>query len=142
VVTRSLATGAVALVGFLALVATTELFWFGPPGGAHNAGELFALVGGAVLALVTWALVGWSVARLARVLRRPRASVPLGLAAPAAAVVVLALTVDLDPWSTGFGVLAFAAAAGGVLVTRRRPGAVPPGELPAPHGHPPVRMAA
>lgn len=141
-VTRSLATGAVALVGFLALVATTELFWFGPPSGAHNAGELFALVAGAVLALVTWALVGWTVARVARALRRPRASVVLGLAVPAAAVLVLALTVDLDPWSTGFGVLAFAAASGGVLATLRRRPAVPPDELRTPHGHPPVRMAA
>ena len=38
--TRSLVTGTAAIVGFLVLVATTELFWFGPPSGAHNAGEM------------------------------------------------------------------------------------------------------
>ena len=40
--TRSLVTGTVAIVGFLVLVTTTELFYFGPPVGAHNAGEVFA----------------------------------------------------------------------------------------------------
>lgn len=144
--TRSLATGAVAIVGFLVLVATTELFWFGPPAGAHNAGELFASLGGAVLTFLTWAVVGWCVARTARALRLARYSVPIGMIVPVTAIVAFAVSVDLDAWSTGFGVLSFAAASAGVLVTtrrRRRDAATPdPDPLPEPKGHPPVRMAA
>lgn len=140
--TRSLVTGTVAIVGFLALVATTELFYFGPPADANNAGEVFAAVGGAVIALLTWAVVGWSVARAARALRLSRFSVLIGMAAPVAAITAFALTVDLDVWSTGFGVLSFAAASSGVLVTIRRRKAPSPAVVPQPKGHPPVRMAA
>lgn len=140
--TRSLATGTVAVVGFLVLVATTELFYFGPPAGAHNAGEAFASFGGAVLTFLTWAVVGWSVARTARALRLVRWSVVIGMVVPVAAIVAFTLTVDLDAWSTGFGVLAFAAASAGVLVTSRHRRAVAPSALPHTKGHPPVRMAA
>ncbi|WP_423463468.1 hypothetical protein ACO229_01315 [Promicromonospora sp. MS192] len=142
--TRSLATGAVAIVGFLVLVATTELFWFGPPAGAHNAGELFASFGGAVLTFLTWSVVGWGVARTARALRLARYSVPIGMAVPVAAIVAFAVTIHLDAWSTGFGVLSFAAASAGVLGTRRRRrrSASAPDPLREPKGHPPVRMAA
>ncbi|MCP2264244.1 hypothetical protein ACFQHV_18010 [Promicromonospora thailandica] len=139
--TRSLATGAVAVVGFLALVATTELFWFGPPTGAQNAGELFASFGGAALTFMTWAAVGWSVARMARALRLARFSLPIGLAVPAAAVVAFAVTAELDAWSTGFGVVSFAAASAGVLATRRRRSTPAPDPVEEP-GHPPLRMAA
>ncbi|MFI2366359.1 hypothetical protein [Promicromonospora sp. NPDC019610] len=135
-------TGTAAIVGFLVLVATTELFWFGPPSGAHNAGEIFASVGGAALTVLTWAVVGWSVARIARAMRLTRISVLVGMAAPVGAIVAFALSVDLDAWSTGFGVLAFAAASAGVLVTIRRRKAVRPTAIPGSKGHPPVRMAA
>jgi low temperature requirement protein LtrA len=142
VLTRSLVTGTVAIVGFLVLVATTELFYFGPPAGAHNAGEAFASFGGAALALLTWAVVGWCVARTARALRLARVSVLVGMVAPVAAIVAFALTVDLDSWSAGFGVLSFAAASLGVLVASRHRKAGGSGVVPAPKGHPPVRMAA
>lgn len=140
--TRSLVTGTAAIVGFLVLVATTELFWFGPPSGAHNAGEIFASVGGAALTVLTWAVVGWSVARIARALRLARISVLVGMVAPVGAIVAFTLSVDLDAWSTGFGVLAFAAASAGVLVTIRRRKAARPTAIPGSKGHPPVRMAA
>lgn len=140
--TRSLVTGLVAIVGFLALVATTELFYFGPPAGAHNAGEVFASVGGAAMTVLTWAVVGWCVARTARTLRLARVSVLIGMAAPVAAIIAFALTVDLDGWSTGFGVLSFAAASSGVLVTSRRRKAAGHSVAPEHKGHPPVRMAA
>jgi len=142
VLTRSLVTGAVAIVGFLVLVATTDLFYFGPPTGAHNAGEAFASFGGAVLSLLTWAVVGWSVARVTRALLLARVSVVAGMAVPVAAIVTFAVSVDLDAWSTGFGVLSFAAASAGVLVTTRRRSPAPPAAMPQPKGHPPVRMAA
>lgn len=140
--TRCLVTGTAAIVGFLVLVATTELFWFGPPAGAHNAGEAFASVGGAALTFLTWAMVGWSVARIARALRLVRTALFAGMAVPVAAIVTFAMTVDLDGWSTGFGVLAFAAASAGVLVTTRRRGrSAEAGVMSRPNGHPPVRMA-
>jgi len=142
VLTRSLVTGTAAIAGFLVLVTATELFYFGPPAGAHNAGEVFASVGGAALTFLTWAAIGWCVARLARALRLARVSVLIGMVAPVAAIVVFTLTVDLDAWSTGFGVLSFAAASTGVLVTSRRRKAARPSVVPAPKGHPPVRMAA
>jgi hypothetical protein len=135
-------TGTVAIVGFLVLVATTELFYFGPPAGAHNAGEAFASVGGAALSFLTWAVVGWSVARTARALRLVRSSVVIGLLVPAAAIVAFTLTADLDGWSTGFGVLSFAAASAGVLVTTRRRRPTTSSPLVPPQGHPPVHMAA
>jgi hypothetical protein len=135
-------TGTVAIVGFLVLVATTELFYFGPPAGVHNAGEAFASFGGATLTLLTWAVVGWGVARTARALRLVRLSVLIGMVVPVAAIVAFTLTVDLDAWSTGFGVLAFAAASAGVLVTIRRRPAAAPGRVPRSNGHPPVHMAA
>ena len=140
--TRSLVTGTAAIVGFLVLVATTELFYFGPPSDAQNGGEVFASVGGATLTLLTWAVVGWSVARTARALRLARWSVPVGMLAPVGAIVAFTLTVDLDAWSTGYGVLAFAAASAGVLVTIRRRRSAQPTALPGTKGHPPVRMAA
>ena len=140
--TRSLVTGSVAIVGFLVLVATTELFYFGPPTGAHNGGEVFASLGGAILTLLTWAVVGWTVARTARALRLARVSLVVGLLVPVAAIIAFAFTVELNAWSTGFGVLAFAAASAGVLVTTRRRRAATPTAMPAPKGHPPVRMAA
>lgn len=140
--TRSLATGTVAIVGFLVLVATTELFYFGPPDGAHNAGELFAALGGAALTLLTWAAVGWGVARTAQAFRFGRISLLVGMAVPVAAIVVFALTADLDGWSTGFGVLSFAAASTGVLVTIRRRRPAGTSTVARPNGHPPVRMAA
>lgn len=140
--TRSLVTGTVAIVGFLVLVATTELFYFGPPDGAHNAGEAFASFGGAALTFLTWAVVGWCVARTARALRLARVSVLVGMAVPVAAIVAFTLTVDLDAWSTGFGVLSFAAASAGVLVTIRRRRPAEPRAVPQSKGHPPVRMAA
>jgi hypothetical protein len=142
VLRRSLVTPVVAIVGFLGLVATTDLFYFGPPTGAHNAGELFASFGGAAIALLTWALVGWAVARTVRGLGLPRVSVLVGMVPPVAAIVVFALTVDLDGWSTGFGALSFAAASVGVLVTTRRRKAGTPSVVSQPKGHPPVRMAA
>jgi hypothetical protein len=135
-------TGTVAVVGFLVLVATTELFYFGPPAGAHNAGEAFASMGGAALSFLTWAVVGWSVARTARALRLVRSSVVIGLLVPAAAIVAFTLTADLDAWSTGFGVLSFAAASAGVLVTTRRRRPTTSSPLVPPKGHPPVHMAA
>ncbi|MFC8798917.1 hypothetical protein ACFT2C_14370 [Promicromonospora sp. NPDC057138] len=135
-------TGLVAIVGFLVLVATTELFYFGPPAGAHNAGEAFASVGGAVLMVLTWAVVGWCVARTARALRLPRVSVLVGMLVPVAAIIAFAVTVDLDAWSTGSGVLSFAAASAGVLVTSRRRRSTTASAMPEPKGHPPVRMAA
>lgn len=128
--TRSLVTAVVAFVGFLVLVATTELFYFGPPAGAHNAGEAFASFGGAALAFLTWAVVGWSVARTAQALRLVRSSVAVGTAVPVAAIIAFGLTVDLDAWSIGFGVLSFAAASAGVLVTRRRRRTTPPTAIP------------
>lgn len=140
--TRSLVTGSVAIVGFLVLVATTELFYFGPPAGAHNAGEVFASLGGAILTLLTWAVVGWCVARTARALRLVRVSVVVGMLVPVAAIIAFALNIELNAWSTGFGVLAFAAASAGVLVTSRRRRATAPTAIPEPKGHPPVRMAA
>lgn len=140
--TRSLVTGTVAIVGFLVLVATTELFYFGPPAGAHNAGEVFASLGGAALTLLTWAVVSWCVARTARALRLTRYSVLIGMVVPVAAILAFTLTVDLDAWSTGFGVLAFAAASAGVLVTIRRRPATEPTQVPRRNGHPPVHMAA
>ncbi|MFD2028618.1 hypothetical protein [Promicromonospora aerolata] len=140
--TRSLVTGSVAIVGFLVLVATTELFYFGPPDGAHNAGELFASYGGAVLTLLTWAVVGWCVARTARALRLPRVSVLVGMLVPLAAIVVFALTVDLNGWSTGFGAFSFAAASAGVLVTVRAGRSAGPSAVVRTEGRPPVRMAA
>ena len=140
--TRSLVTGTATIVGFLVLVATTELFYFGPPAGAHNAGEVFASLGGAALTFLTWAVVGWCVARAARALRLARVSVLIGMVAPVAAIIAFTLTVDLDAWSTGFGVLSFAAASSGVLVTSRRRKAATPRVMSEPKGHPPVRMAA
>lgn len=140
--TRSLVTGLVAIVGFLVLVAATELFYFGPPAGAHNGGEVFASLGGAVLTLLTWAVVGWCVARTARALRLVRVSVVIGMLVPVAAIIAFALTIELDAWSTGVGVLAFAAASAGVLVTSRRRRTTAPSTMPEPKGHPPVRMAA
>lgn len=140
--TRSLVTGTVAIVGFLVLVATTELFYFGPPAGAHNAGEVFASLGGATLTLLTWAVVGWCVARTARALRLVRSSVLIGMIVPVAAIVAFAVTVDLDAWATGFGVLSFAAASVGVLVTMRRRPTQEPTRVPRSNGHPPVHMAA
>lgn len=140
--TRSLVTGTVAIVGFLVLVATTELFYFGPPAGAQNAGEVFASLGGATLTLLTWAVVGWCVARTARALRLVRASVPIGMVVPVAAIIAFAVTVDLDAWATGFGVLAFAAASAGVLVTIRRRPSAGPSPVARSNGHPPVHMAA
>ncbi len=140
--TRSLVTGTAAIVGFLVLVATTELFWFGPPSGAHNAGEVFASVGGAALTVLTWAVVGWGVARIARALRLTRVSVLVGMLAPVGAIVAFTLSVELDAWSTGFGVLAFASASAGVLVTIRRRRSAGTTALPESKGHPPVRMAA
>ena len=139
---RSLATGAVAIAGFLVLVATTELVYFGPPEGAHNAGEMFAAIGGAVFTLLTWAAVGWGVARTARAFRFVRLSLVIGMAVPVGAIVAFALTADLDVWSTGFGVLSFAAASAGVLWTLRRARVAVPSTMPEPKGHPPVRMAA
>jgi low temperature requirement protein LtrA len=135
-------TGTVAIVGFLVLVATTELFYFGPPAGAHNAGEAFASLGGATLTLLTWAVVGWCVARTARALRLARVSVLIGMVVPVAAIVAFALTVDLDAWATGFGVSVFAAASTGVLVTIRRKPTAGPGPVARTNGHPPVHMAA
>ncbi|MFD2792733.1 hypothetical protein ACFS27_04135 [Promicromonospora vindobonensis] len=136
-------TGTVTIVGFLVLVATTELFYFGPPDGAQNAGEVFASLGGAALTLLTWAGVGWCVARTARALRLTRFSVLVGMVGPVAAIVAFAVTVDLDGWSTGFGALAFAAASAGVLATmrsRRSDGstAVPTASEP----HPPIHLPA
>lgn len=128
--TRSLVTAVVAFVGFLVLVATTELFYFGPPAGAHNAGEAFASFGGAALAFLTWAVVGWSVARTAQALRLVRSSVAVGTAVPVAAIIAFGLTVDLDAWSIGFGVLSFAAASAGALVTCRRRRTTPPTAIP------------
>ena len=139
---RSLVTGTVAIVGFLVLVATTELFYFGPPAGAHNAGEVFASVVGTALTLLTWAVVSWFVARTARALRLVRFSVLIGMVVPVGANVAFALTVDLDAWATGFGVLSFAAASAGVLVTMRRRPAQEPTRVTPTNGHPPVRMAA
>jgi hypothetical protein len=135
-------TGSVAIVGFLVLVATTELFYFGSPAGAHNGGEVFASLGGAILTLLTWAVVGWCVARTARALRLARASVAIGMLVPVAAIIAFTQTVDLDAWSTGFGVLVFAAASAGVLVTSRRRRATAPSAMSEPKGHPPVHMAA
>lgn len=140
--TRSLVTGSVAIVGFLVLVATTELFYFGSPAGAQNGGEVFASLGGAVLTLLTWAVVGWCVARTARALRLARLSVVIGMLVPVAAIIAFARTIELDAWSTGFGVLSFAAASAGVLVTGRRRRRAVPSPIPEPKGHPPVRMAA
>ncbi|MDR7384553.1 hypothetical protein [Promicromonospora iranensis] len=140
--TRSLVTVTVAIVGFLVLVATTELFYFGPPAGAHNAGEVFASLGGATLTLLTWAVVGWGVARTARALRLVRLSVLVGMVVPVAAIVAFALTVELDAWSTGFGAFAFAAASAGVLVTIRRRPTTEPSPVARHNGHPPVHMAA
>lgn len=140
--TRSLVTGTVAIVGFLVLVATTELFYFGPPAGAHNAGEVFASLGGIALTLLTWAVVSWFVARTARVLLHARYSVLIGMVVPVAAIVAFALTVDLDAWATGFGVLVFAAASAGVLVTIRRGRKAEPTPVTRTNGHPPVHMAA
>ncbi|WP_369375057.1 hypothetical protein AB1046_10540 [Promicromonospora sp. Populi] len=134
--------GTVAIVGFLVLVATTELFYFGPPEGAHNAGEAFASFAGIALTLLTWAAVGWFVARTARALRLVRVSVLVGMVAPVAAIIVFALKVDLDAWSTVFGVLSFAAASAGVLVTTRRRRTKEPSAAPQQNGHPPVHMAA
>jgi low temperature requirement protein LtrA len=142
VLKRSLVTGTVAIVGFLVLIATTELFYFGPPAGAHNAGEVFASVVGTALTLLTWAVVSWFVARTARVLLHARYSVLIGLVVPVAAIVAFALTADLDAWATGFGVLVFAAASAGVLVTLRRGPKTEPTPVPRTNGHPPVRMAA
>lgn len=139
---RSLVTGTVAIVGFLVLIATTELFYFGPPAGAHNAGEVFASVVGTTLTLLTWAVVSWFVARTARVLLNARYAVLIGLVAPVAAIVAFTLTVDLDAWATGFGVLVFAAASAGVLVTLRRGRKTESTPLPRTNGHPPVHMAA
>lgn len=140
--TRSLATVTVAIVGFLVLVATTELFWFGRPDGARNGGEVFASLGGAALTFLTWAVVSWCVARTARALRLVRASVLVGMAVPAAAIVAFALSVELDVWSTGFGVLVFSAASSGVLITTRRPKPAGPTVVRGRGGHPPVHMAA
>jgi hypothetical protein len=142
VLRRSLATGLLAIVGFLVLFTTTELFYFGPPSSAHNSGELFASVGGSILMVFTWACVGWSVARTTRALRLARASVLVGMLVPVAAIITFALTVNLDAWSTGSGVLSFAAASAGVLFTTRRRRATTPSTIPEPKGHPPVRMAA
>lgn len=139
---RSLVTGLVAIVGFLVLVTTTELFYFGPPAGAHNSGEVFASLGGAILMVLTWAIVGWGVALTARALRLVRASVIIGMLVPVAAIIAFALTVELDAWSTGCGVLSFAAASAGVLFTSRRRRPTAPRAIPEPKGHPPVRMAA
>ncbi|MEU4385120.1 hypothetical protein [Promicromonospora sp. NPDC023805] len=139
---RSLVTGTVAIVGFLVLVATTELFYFGPPAGAHNAGEAFASVVGTTLMLLTWAVVSWFVARTARVLLHARYSVLIGMVVPVAAIVAFALTVDLDAWATGFGVLLFAAGSAGVLVTLRRSRHTESAPLPRTNGRPPVHMAA
>ncbi|MFD6140063.1 hypothetical protein [Promicromonospora sp. NPDC060271] len=135
-------TGAVAIVGFLVLVATTELFYFGPPAGAHNAGEVFASVVGTTLTLITWAVVSWFVARTAHVLLHARYSVLIGLVVPVAAIVAFALTADLDAWATGFGVLVFAAASAGVLMTIRRNRKTDPTPVTTSKGHPPVHMAA
>jgi low temperature requirement protein LtrA len=135
-------TGTVAIVGFLMLVATTELFYFGPPDGAQNAGEVFASLGGAALTLLTWAGVGWCVARTARALRLTRLSVLVGMIGPVAAIVAFAVTVDLDGWSTGFGALSFAAASVGVLASVRGGRSGQPSAVARPEGHPPVRMAA
>lgn len=142
--TRSLVTGTVAIVGFLVLVATTELFYFGPPDGAQNAGEVFASLGGAALTLLTWAGVGWCVARTARALRLTRYSVLLGMMGPVAAIVAFAVTIDLDGWATGFGALSFAAASAGVLATLRGrrtagPAAAPTQEAPP---TPPIHLPA
>ena len=139
---RSLVTGLVAIVGFLVLVTTTELFYFGPPGGAHNGGEVFASLGGAILMVVTWAVVGWGVTWAARAFRLARVSVVIGMLVPVAAIIAFALTVDLDAWSTGCGAVSFAAASAGVLFTSRRRRATTPSAIPEPKGHPPVRMAA
>jgi low temperature requirement protein LtrA len=136
-------TGSVAIVGFLVLIATTELFYFGPPSGAHNGGEAFASIGGAVLTFLTWAVVGWVVARTTRALRLVRMSLVVGMLVPVAAIIAFAVTVDLDAWSTGFGVLSFVSASAGVLATRRRRRRpTEPTSLPQPNGHPPVHMAA
>jgi len=142
VLKRSLVTGTVAIVGFLVLIATTELFYFGPPAGAHNAGEVFASVVGTTLTLLTWAVVSWFVARTARVLLHARYAVLIGLVAPVAAIVAFTLTVDLDAWAAGFGALVFAAASAGVLVTLRRSRKTESTPLPRTNGHPPVHMAA
>jgi hypothetical protein len=135
-------TGLVAIVGFLVLFTTTELFYFGSPASAQNGGELFASVGGSILMVCTWACVGWSVARTTRALRLARVSVLIGMAVPVAAIITFALTVELDAWSTGSGVLSFAAASAGVLFTTRGRRTTTSSAIPEPKGHPPVRMAA
>ena len=49
--------------------------------------------------------MSWFVARTARALRLARYSVLIGMVVPVAAIVAFTLTVDLDAWATGFGVL-------------------------------------
>lgn len=140
--TRSLVTGTVTIVGFLVLVATTELFYFGSPEGAQNGGEVFASLGGGALTLLTWAGVGWCVARTARALRLTRFSVLVGMAGPVGAIVAFAVTIDLDGWATGFGALAFAAASAGVLATLRGRRSAGAGPVTGTESHPPLHLPA
>lgn len=140
--TRSLVIGTVTIVGFLVLVATTELFYFGPPDGAQNGGEVFASLGGAALTLLTWAGVGWCVARTARALRLTRFSVLVGMVGPVAAIVAFAVTIDLDGWATGFGALSFAAASAGVLATLRSRRPAEAGAVSSPESHPAIHLPA